>query len=165
MFFGDGCRAALPAFAEFVQVGQHHVAQHGLHGELGKQPVQHVLRGRFVEVGQGAAERGSRSSQALPVRVRAGISVVGSGVLVESCPCRLGRGQSVREMGLHVADPVLVGRRVQPVPAGCALRFQQAVPALPGPEHVLTDAEAAAEFADAQHGRGLGCHDRHCTSM
>ena len=53
-------------------------------------------------------------------------------------------------MGLHPADPLLVGPGVEPEAARGPHRLEQAVPALPGPQHVVADAQATAQLTDAQ---------------
>ena len=145
MLGGDAGRPALPALAEISEVGQDHIAQDGRQGQLSHEPVQDGLRGRLVESVQSPAELG----EGLAARL-AGLAGMGARAAVERGARCLGRGQPFGQVGLHAPDPRLVRGGVQPEPAGGAHRLQQAVAALPGPEHVIADAQAAAELADAQ---------------
>jgi len=74
-------------------------------------------------------------------------------VLVDNGPCGFSRGQAVREVHLHAPNPAQVRLGVQPEAPGGAHRAQQAIPALPGPEHVVADAQSPAQLADAQEPR------------
>ena len=65
-----------------------------------------------------------------------------------------GRHGQIGEISLHPADPPLVRLGVQPEAAWRAHRLQQAVAILPGPEHMVADAEAPAQLTDAQQ-RGI----------
>ena len=60
MLQGHTGRPALPALAELSKVGRHDIPQDSRHGQTGEQPVQHGLRGRFVESVQSLPERGGQ---------------------------------------------------------------------------------------------------------
>jgi hypothetical protein len=60
MLHGHAGRPALPALAELSEIGQHDIAQDGRPGQIGEQPVQDGLRGRFVESVQSLPQRGAR---------------------------------------------------------------------------------------------------------
>jgi len=119
MLHGHAGCLALPALAEVSEVGQHDIPQDGRHGQIGEQPVQHGLRGRFVESVQSLPQRGG---QPIPRRRGegrpGGPTGRGTRVATESGACRLGRGQPVGEISLHPADPPLVRLGVQPEPPG-----------------------------------------------
>ena len=68
-------------------------------------------------------------------------------------------------MGLHTADARLVRLGVQPEAACGAYRLQQAVAALPGPQHMVADPQAAAQLADAQQRAALGNIHQHTIQL
>ena len=131
VFFADA-----PAWrcqrSPIAQVGQHHVAQHGLHGEFGEQAVQHGLRG-----GSSRSSRAWLSAAAGAAgdcgAARPGIGAIGGGVPLQVAPRRLRRRQPLREVGLMRLTRFSSATEYRPVPAGRALRLQQTVAALPGP--------------------------------
>ena len=65
-----------------------------------------------------------------------------------------GGGQPAGEVGLHAADPLLVGGAVQAESSWRAYGLDQAIAALPCAQHVLADSEPSRELADAQN-RGI----------
>ena len=154
----------MPALAKISEKGQHDIAQEGRHGEAGQQPVQHGLRGRLVEGVHRLPERGGQFTG----RGRGGATGTGgrAGVVTKGGARRLGGGQPAGEVGLHPADPCLVRLGIQPEAARRAHRLQQAVAVLPGPEHMVADAQAPAQLADAQQ-RAIPrkLHGENCTSL
>ena len=162
MLARHGALAVFPPAAQFPQVRQDHLAQHGLDGEVGQQPVQGRLCTRLVEPVQAAARAPASSGSPCPRSARAPRAGPDSaepsrtGVrLVQRGPGRLGRGHAIGQVLLHAPDPALVGLGVQPVTGGGADRPQQGIPALPGAQHMIRHTDAPAELADAQHGVGI----------
>jgi len=81
-------------------------------------------------------------------------------LFIEGGASGFGGGQPPAEMGLHPADPLLVGTAVQAVPARRTHRLEQAVAALPRAQQVLVDLHATRKFPDAQDRRiALTRHD------
>src|SRR5208337_938340 len=168
VLLGDAGRAPLPALPELGQIRQHHVPEHRRHGQVGHEPVQDRLRGRLVEGVQGLPEGAGQLTRRRRGAVRpggpAGVRPCPT-VLPEHRPRRLGGRQPAGQVGLHPADPQRVRLGVQPEAARRAHRLQQAVAALPRPQHVVAHAGAPAELADAQHRRAVGSVHRAAWSV
>ena len=77
-------------------------------------------------------------------------------VLVEGGAGGFGGGQPTAEVGLHAADPLLVGPAVQAESARRAHRLEQAVAALPRAQQVLADSEPPRELVAALFGLAFG---------
>ena len=129
----DGELAALPAPADLAEQGQDDVADAG-HGAAREGGVEQGVEARGVERLGGGDER-------LEQRPRVG----GRDDLARRLGDRECGGLRGREaaghVGLHRADAALVGRRVQAVAAGAALRLQEPVPALPRAQRLLLHAD------------------------
>ena len=144
MLLRDRELAPLPEEAELAQGGEDRVAEDGLDGERGEEPVE---RGVRTDVVVGRQRSASDST------------VGGLGPALERHPSRLARGDASGEGGVHRVDAALVLSRVEPVAARRAHGVEQAVAPLPGPQELGADPGAPGELADPE----VCSHEAHCT--
>ena len=176
-----------PAIAEVAQVGHEDLAKGGLHGEVGEQAVQHGLGGGPVELvkrvpqlpgesGEPRSVPGSGASGRAKSPAAGGVSGCrwcdrGAATEWSISSSRAARAASAaasprREVGLHPADPLLVGTAVQAEPARRTHRLEQAVAALPRAQQVLAHRYPTRKFPDAQDRRiALTRHDQDYTDL
>jgi len=115
MLAGDAGLPAGPSFAEIAQIGQDHLAQDGLDGEVGQQPVQERLSGCLVEGIQAGGQ--VRGSVGLAVAGRDGGDGEGA-IVAERGAGGFGGGKAPGQAGSHVADSPFVRLGVQPASPG-----------------------------------------------
>ena len=105
-----------------------------------------------------ADRSGRRRGRCVAARVEGG----GAGALGGQHPAGgLDGAHALVAQGDDLADPALVLGAVEPVPTGRAHGLQQAVPALPGTQHVGADADLGRQLPNPHRRRDRTSHDSH----
>ena len=138
----DAGLAAPPSLAELVQVRKHDLGEHRVEAERAEQPVEHGVALPSEKLPSASA------SSRLDCATRSP-PAVGPAVL-EGAPSSLGGGEAVGQVGLHRAHARDVVVRVEAEASLGAVRVEQAVTLLPGPQEVDARARAPAQLADPQ---------------
>jgi hypothetical protein len=161
----DAHRAARPALAELAQVRHQHVADHGLDGQHAQQVIDDGLRGRLIELVQCSRQCPGAVGKAVEkylTRLILTLGGLGLRLLADGGTGGFRRGQPLGKMVLHSPYPAKIGFGVQPESAGRPHRLEQAVPPLPGAQHVIADAEPATQLTDPKY-RGRFVRDHALT--
>ena len=130
--------APLPAVADLLQDGQHHLAQRLLQAERSKALVEHRVSGGLVVAADRREQAGGQSSS-IPSDGRSSSSAARAASAAER-PCV--------EPAPHPLHASGVGRRVEPEAARRANRPREPVPGLPRAQQLGRDAHPARELAD-----------------